>query len=115
MTSTALRQLSTERPSTAVAVAKAVAVVLVGAAGLFAAFWAGFVALVLVTGCFLECSPPPPSEVVGGLALAGLAVGLAASGPLLAAALYRSRAWLLAAGAVAGPAVVALLVVWTNW
>jgi hypothetical protein len=114
MTSTDLRRLTSERPSTTTRVARVVAVLLAQAAGLYLACWAAFFAVVLVTGCFLSCTPPSPGEVLGGLALGATAAGLAAAGPLTAALLYRSRTWLHVAGGVACLAVLATVVV-ASW
>jgi hypothetical protein len=111
MTSTDLRPAPSPALSPGQHAVRLTVVAVTGAAGLFAAFWSAFFAVVLVSGCFLSCSEPPPEEVVGGLALGALACGLAAAGPLVGAALYRSRSWLTASWVVAGLAGVAQLVV----
>jgi hypothetical protein len=65
-----------------------VAVVLVGG---FCALIAGFVAMVMWSGCFISCTG---ENHAAGAGLALLALALLAAGPALVAALYRSRAWL---------------------
>jgi len=110
-----LSRLSTERPSPVARAGRVLLVLAATGCGLYAAFWTAFVAMVLVTGCFLSCSTPTPTETLGGLALAGLAAGLAAAGPMTAALLHRRRGWWTAAGAVAALALVAQAVVVTGW
>ena len=58
--------------------------------GVIGALVAAFFSTVTWSGCFIDCSG---ANHPAGAALALLAVGLLAGGPLVVAALYRSRAW----------------------
>jgi hypothetical protein len=71
------------------------------------ALLAAFVSAVTWSGCFISCSG---TNHPAGAALALLAAALLATGPLLTAALYRSRAWLWVAGytALGGVLLMAL-------
>lgn len=84
---------------------KVVAVVLATLVSLPLAAGTAFIALITYTGCFIGCQPEG-ADPLGGLALVGLSALLCAAGPLLAAALFRSRAWLIAGGCVVGTEVV---------
>ena len=64
-----------------------VAAVLIGGIG---AVVAAFFAVITWSGCFLACTGT--NHPAGG-ALALLAIGLLAGGPLTVSALYRSRGW----------------------
>jgi hypothetical protein len=82
----------------------AVFLVLAGVAGYVVA---GFVSLVVWTGCFIECEGGNPLD---GGALALLAIVLLAGGPVINAAMYRSRVWLWVAALAAaiGTAILVL-------
>jgi len=60
----------------------------------FGAALAAFVAKILWTGCFIECSQP---NHLGGALLAALAVASLTSGPAAVSGIYRSAAWMWAA------------------
>src|SRR3954452_20824204 len=81
----------------------AVLVILIGTVGFVVA---GFVALIVWSGCFIECEGGNPLD---GGALALLAIFLLAGGPAINAAMYRSRVWLWVA-ALAAAVGTALLV-----
>lgn len=102
MTSTAL----VRRP-----IWKPVVTVLVAAAGPPAGLVAAFVSLVTWSGCLLTCEGERPDPLLGAL-LALLALGLMVSGPVLAWALLRSRAWVV--GTVVGPVLAGVLLLGGN-
>lgn len=74
---------------------KAMLAVLVLIGSGFLALVAGFAAIIVWSGCFIECTG---GDHLRGAALALLAVTLLTAGPLLGYVMYRHRAWLAAAG-----------------
>ncbi|MFN2539015.1 MAG: hypothetical protein ABR549_12840 [Mycobacteriales bacterium] len=81
--------------------------VLASVVGPPAAAVAAFVAAIVWSDCFIECSGDP--DHLGGGLLFALAAVLLLAGPALAATLVRRGSWVLAACAV--PAVEALVLV----
>jgi hypothetical protein len=84
--------------SSAWPVLRAILSVLVVLAGIAGFVIAGFIAVIVWTGCFLSCTG---ENHPGGAALGLLAVVFLAAGPGLVALMYRSRAWLNVAYAAA--------------
>ena len=80
-------------------VLRAILAVFVVLAGILGFLVSGFIALIVWSGCFIECTGGDRPE--GGL-LALLAVALLFAGPGIVAALYRSRVWLWVAVSAAG-------------
>jgi hypothetical protein len=97
--------------TTARPVWKVIATVLVAVVAPPAALVAAFVSWITWSGCFMTCDGEQPNPLLGGL-LGVLALGLLASGPLLAWVLLRSRAWVV--GSVVGPALAAMLLLGAN-
>jgi hypothetical protein len=85
-----------------------VGAVLAGIAGFVVA---GFIAIIVWTGCFLSCTG---EDHVGGAALGLLAVASLAAGPGLVALMYRSRAWLYVAYVAAATGALLLALAMAN-
>jgi hypothetical protein len=85
-----------------------VGAVLAGIAGFVVA---GFIAIIVWSGCFLSCTG---ENHPGGAALGLLAVAFLAAGPGLVALMYRSRVWLYVAYAAAATGAVLLTLALAN-
>jgi hypothetical protein len=85
-----------------------VGAVLAGIAGFVVA---GFIAIIVWTGCFLSCTG---EDHAGGAALGLLAVASLGAGPGLVALMYRSRAWLYAAYVAAATGALLLALAMAN-
>ena len=81
---------------------------LVCAAGLVGFVVAGWIALIVWTGCFIGCTG---TDHDGGALIGLLAAGSLASGPAAVSGLYRSAAWMRGAGWTFGAGLVVVLVV----
>ena len=85
-------------------------VVVAGTVGLLCAAVSLFFAHIQYSGCFIGCNADDVDHP-GGIALAVLAAALAATGPAVAAAVFRSRAFVQ--GSAWTFCVLAVLAVWT--
>jgi hypothetical protein len=94
--------LASHRP----AIWRIVLTVVVAVFGPLSAAVAGFAAIITWSGCFLSCTG---ANHGGGFLLGLLALGLLASGPVLAWVLLRSIVWVAATIVLPVPVVLAFL------